>query len=72
MTRPTLASVSGSGRGVDYRRRSDCLSRWLTTSAGPKHRRSGCLLCEPQKLTANVKADRRKKLRAALEHEVAA
>ena len=38
----------------------------------PKHRRSGCLLCKPQKLTANAKADRRKKLRAALELEAAA
>jgi hypothetical protein len=26
----------------------------------PKHRRSGCLLCKPQKLTANGKAERRK------------
>lgn len=25
----------------------------------PKHRRSGCLLCKPHKLTANVKAERR-------------
>ena len=24
----------------------------------PKHRRSGCLLCKPHKLTANVKAQR--------------
>jgi hypothetical protein len=26
----------------------------------PKHRRGGCLLCKPQKLTANAKAQRRK------------
>jgi hypothetical protein len=24
----------------------------------PKHRRAGCLLCKPSKLTANKKADR--------------
>src|SRR3954454_5557885 len=35
----------------------------------PKHRRSGCLLCKPHKLTANVKAERRKNCRAALAHE---
>lgn len=34
-----------------------------------KHRHKGCLLCKPQKLTANVKGDRHKELRAALEHE---
>jgi hypothetical protein len=26
----------------------------------PKHRRSGCLLCKPQKLPANAKAERRR------------
>lgn len=26
----------------------------------PKHRRSGCLLCKPHKLTANVKATRQR------------
>jgi hypothetical protein len=26
----------------------------------PKHRRAGCLLCKPSKLTANKKADRAK------------
>jgi hypothetical protein len=26
----------------------------------PKHRRSGCLLCKPHKLTANAKAERRR------------
>jgi hypothetical protein len=35
----------------------------------PKHRRAGCLLCKPSKLTANVKADRRRADRAAHEHE---
>jgi len=35
----------------------------------PKHRRSGCLLCKPHKLTANVKADRRKNRRGWLLHE---
>jgi hypothetical protein len=35
----------------------------------PKHRRSGCLRCKPHKLTANVKAERRKNCRAALAHE---
>lgn len=35
----------------------------------PKHRRAGCLLCKPNKLTANVKADRAKGKREALRHE---
>ena len=35
----------------------------------PKHRRSGCLLCKPQKLTAKAKAARRKSRDRALEHE---
>jgi hypothetical protein len=35
----------------------------------PKHRRSGCLLCKPHKLTANVKAERRKNCRKAFSHE---
>jgi hypothetical protein len=26
----------------------------------PKHRRCGCLLCKPHKLTANAKAERRR------------
>ena len=30
----------------------------------PKHRRAGCLLCKPQKLPANKKADRRRAERA--------
>jgi len=30
----------------------------------PKHRRSGFLLCKPQKLTATVKADRAKARRS--------
>lgn len=38
----------------------------------PKQRRSGCLLCKPQKLTANVKAERRKTTRAWTSHERAA
>jgi hypothetical protein len=38
----------------------------------PKHRRAGCLLCKPHKLSANVKADRRKANRRALRHEEAA
>ena len=38
----------------------------------PKHRRSGCLLCKPHKLAANVKADRAKGRRAAMRHETAA
>lgn len=35
----------------------------------PKHRRSGCLLCKPHKLQANVKAKRRKDNRAAFFNE---
>jgi len=38
----------------------------------PKHRRSGCLLCKPHKLSADVKADRAKGRRAAMRHETAA
>jgi hypothetical protein len=38
----------------------------------PKHRRSGCLLCKPQKLTANVKAQRREAARTWTLHERAA
>ena len=38
----------------------------------PKHRRSGCLLCKPHKLTANVKSRRRLSLRDSLSHERAA
>lgn len=38
----------------------------------PKHRRSGCLLCKPNKLTAIVKAERRKDRRLSLSHEQAA
>jgi hypothetical protein len=34
-----------------------------------KHQRNGCLLCKPQKLTANMKAERRKSTRTALSHE---
>lgn len=37
----------------------------------PKHRRSGCLLCKPHKLTANVKADRAKDRRRWQRHEEA-
>lgn len=35
----------------------------------PKHRRSGCLLCKPHKLTANVKAQRARDTRHAIRHE---
>jgi hypothetical protein len=35
----------------------------------PKHRRAGCLLCKPHKLTANVKAARRREREAAIMHE---
>jgi hypothetical protein len=38
----------------------------------PKHRRSGCLLCKPHKLTTNVKGERRRSRQASLEHERAA
>lgn len=38
----------------------------------PKHRRSGCLLCKPQKLTANAKAARRRSRQESLAHERAA
>ena len=38
----------------------------------PKHRRSGCLLCKPQKLTTNAKAERRRSQRAWARHERAA
>ena len=34
-----------------------------------KHRRSGCLLCKPHKLTANAKAGRRRAERAWTRHE---
>jgi hypothetical protein len=37
-----------------------------------KHRRSGCLLCKPQKLTANVKAARRRVRQESLDFERAA
>lgn len=37
-----------------------------------KHQRAGCLLCKPSKLTANVKADRRKAKREAFQLERAA
>lgn len=37
----------------------------------PKHRRSGCLLCKPHKLQANVKAQRRKDLKRAIQNELA-
>jgi hypothetical protein len=30
----------------------------------PKHRRAGCLLCKPSKLTANKTADRMRESRA--------
>jgi hypothetical protein len=35
----------------------------------PKHRRSGCLLCKPQKLLANAKAERRRDQRVWIKHE---
>lgn len=35
----------------------------------PKHKRGGCLLCKPHKLTANVKADRARANRNALRNE---
>ena len=35
----------------------------------PKHRRSGCLLCKPHKLTANVKAARRRVRQESLDYE---
>jgi hypothetical protein len=38
----------------------------------PKHRRGGCLLCKPQKLTANAKGERRRSRRISLQHERAA
>jgi len=38
----------------------------------PKHRRSGCLLCKPQKLTTNAKAERRRLRKESLAHERAA
>jgi hypothetical protein len=38
----------------------------------PKHRRGGCLLCKPQKLTANAKAERRRSSKISLQHERAA
>jgi hypothetical protein len=38
----------------------------------PKHRRNGCLLCKPQKLTANVKAERRRDRSRWASHESAA
>jgi len=38
----------------------------------PKHRRSGCLLCKPHKLTANAKAARRRSRSESFELERAA
>lgn len=38
----------------------------------PKHRRSGCLLCKPQKLTANAKAARNRSRQESFDHERAA
>ncbi len=38
----------------------------------PKHRRGGCLLCKPQKLTANAKGKRRRSRQISLQHERAA
>jgi hypothetical protein len=38
----------------------------------PKHRRSGCLLCKPYKLTTNAKGERRRSRQESLEHERAA
>jgi hypothetical protein len=35
----------------------------------PKHRRNGCLLCKPHKLTANVKAKRRRDRSRWTDHE---
>ena len=35
----------------------------------PKHRRAGCLLCKPSKLTANKKGDRAKARREWQRHE---
>jgi hypothetical protein len=35
----------------------------------PKHRRAGCLLCKPSKLTANKKADRARSRRGWQQHE---
>lgn len=37
-----------------------------------KHRRSGCLLCKPHKLTANAKGERRHSRQASLDHQRAA
>jgi hypothetical protein len=45
--------------------------RYETRRASRHPARHG-LVCKPQKLTANVKADRRKKLRTALKREAAA
>jgi hypothetical protein len=38
----------------------------------PKHRRAGCLLCKPQKLQSQKKAERRRGRRNALLHEIRA
>jgi hypothetical protein len=38
----------------------------------PKHRRRGCLLCKPHKLTANAKGERCRSREASLEYERAA
>ncbi|HEU5252666.1 MAG TPA: hypothetical protein VFU16_04970 [Solirubrobacterales bacterium] len=35
----------------------------------PKHRRSGCLLCKPQKLTPSAKGERRRLEQMSLQHE---
>ena len=35
----------------------------------PKDRRSGCLLCKPQKLTANAKAERHRSRQESFEYE---
>ncbi len=38
----------------------------------PKHQRNGCLLCKPHKLTANVKAERRRGRSRWTDHESSA
>jgi hypothetical protein len=51
-------------QGHPAARETPSLRRWPEVAnhkrRRPKHRRAGCLLCKPSKLTANKKADRAK------------
>src|SRR5215207_10492388 len=58
------------------RRQSASMCKALTVAhhkrKRPEHHRGGCLLCKPQKLTANAKRERRRSRQISLQHERAA